>query len=436
MAPRSTPTIVGAATRCTLTTRTTSCVWGLVLRFPRVPVTLLPRAAVRKLHVVGARSTVCSVPAFTRRHRLPPPSCARSNHQTLGAWTTASSSAHLISATPDGPFDWAPEDCNASSVCTPPIQPWSHNTGAKEAVCLRADSALPSHRSLGPPRVRLPQWLSRARHPPTIRSGTWVTASSLLPSGPRATSSPPRRGEWSLRPCCPCPPAEAREALVAHTRPAGGRARATRPTSRCAGRCCSGSAAPSTIWPRGPPCAADVRLYGRPLGALQQQHRRCHQLHGLVDGRAGGQPRAAAPARRLGAPLLHGDALPAQLGRQGLQLHRRRDGRLVGRAVLYERRQAPHHVPRERGPLRLPRPTRQLPPVRGCWDSCSAPRQQSARARPASAACSLTNVNTCHARCAQGVPCGGHAWSSDGFTFSNLTIGAFGAFDDLVRPML
>ena len=38
----------------------------------------------------------------------------------------------------------------------------------------------------------------------------------------------------------------------------------------------------------------------------------------------------------------------------------------------------------------------------------------------------FTNVNTYHARCAQGVPCGGHAWSRDGLVFSNLTIGAFG----------
>ena len=38
----------------------------------------------------------------------------------------------------------------------------------------------------------------------------------------------------------------------------------------------------------------------------------------------------------------------------------------------------------------------------------------------------VTNVNTYHARCAQGVPCGGHAWSRDGFVFSNLTVGAFG----------
>ena len=35
-------------------------------------------------------------------------------------------------------------------------------------------------------------------------------------------------------------------------------------------------------------------------------------------------------------------------------------------------------------------------------------------------------MNNDHTRCAQGVPCGGHAWSIDGLTFSNLTIGAFG----------
>ena len=40
----------------------------------------------------------------------------------------------------------------------------------------------------------------------------------------------------------------------------------------------------------------------------------------------------------------------------------------------------------------------------------------------------LTNVNNDHSRCAQGVPCGGHAWGHDGLTFSNLTIGAFGPY--------
>ena len=38
----------------------------------------------------------------------------------------------------------------------------------------------------------------------------------------------------------------------------------------------------------------------------------------------------------------------------------------------------------------------------------------------------LTNVNTGHARCQSGVECGGHAWSTDGLRWSNLTIGAFG----------
>lgn len=40
----------------------------------------------------------------------------------------------------------------------------------------------------------------------------------------------------------------------------------------------------------------------------------------------------------------------------------------------------------------------------------------------------LTNVNTGHKRCPQGVQCGGHAWSRDGITFTNLTIGAFGPY--------
>eukprot|EP00039_Didymoeca_costata_P028439 m.21068 g.21068 ORF g.21068 m.21068 type:complete len:467 (+) comp7023_c0_seq1:103-1503(+) len=40
----------------------------------------------------------------------------------------------------------------------------------------------------------------------------------------------------------------------------------------------------------------------------------------------------------------------------------------------------------------------------------------------------LTNINTCHARCPVGVECGGHSWSRDGVTFSNLTVGAFGPY--------
>lgn len=40
----------------------------------------------------------------------------------------------------------------------------------------------------------------------------------------------------------------------------------------------------------------------------------------------------------------------------------------------------------------------------------------------------LTNINTCHRRCPQGVACGGHSWSRDGLHFSNLTVGAFGPY--------
>lgn len=38
----------------------------------------------------------------------------------------------------------------------------------------------------------------------------------------------------------------------------------------------------------------------------------------------------------------------------------------------------------------------------------------------------LTNVNNGHQRCPMGVACGGHAWSYDGLTFSDLLVGAYG----------
>ena len=45
----------------------------------------------------------------------------------------------------------------------------------------------------------------------------------------------------------------------------------------------------------------------------------------------------------------------------------------------------------------------------------------------------LTNVNNGHTRCDPSVPCGGHAWSRDGLTWSNLTIGAFGPNQNLAN---
>ena len=45
----------------------------------------------------------------------------------------------------------------------------------------------------------------------------------------------------------------------------------------------------------------------------------------------------------------------------------------------------------------------------------------------------LTNINNGHTRCDPSVPCGGHAWSRDGLTWSNLTIGAFGPNQNLAN---
>ena len=45
----------------------------------------------------------------------------------------------------------------------------------------------------------------------------------------------------------------------------------------------------------------------------------------------------------------------------------------------------------------------------------------------------LTNANTCHRRCPIGVECGGHSWSRDGITFSDLTVGAFGPYIEMIH---
>ena len=37
-------------------------------------------------------------------------------------------------------------------------------------------------------------------------------------------------------------------------------------------------------------------------------------------------------------------------------------------------------------------------------------------------------MTTGHRRCPIGVECGGHSWSRDGLSFSNLTVGAFGPY--------
>jgi hypothetical protein len=50
------------------------------------------------------------------------------NHKNLGAWTTDSSSAHFISKTPTGRYEWSPEQCDAAGICVPTVIPWSHNT--------------------------------------------------------------------------------------------------------------------------------------------------------------------------------------------------------------------------------------------------------------------------------------------------------------------
>ncbi len=52
------------------------------------------------------------------------------DHDDLHKWTTQSSSAHFISPNATGPFEFSPEQCDDDGICTPVIIPWSHNTAA------------------------------------------------------------------------------------------------------------------------------------------------------------------------------------------------------------------------------------------------------------------------------------------------------------------
>jgi len=55
-------------------------------------------------------------------------------HQTLGAWTTASSSAHLVSPSPVGPFEWSPAECDANGICTPQLYPGHITRSSRQII--------------------------------------------------------------------------------------------------------------------------------------------------------------------------------------------------------------------------------------------------------------------------------------------------------------
>jgi alpha-L-fucosidase len=276
-------------------------------------------------------------------------------HNTLDAWTTASSSAHFVAAAPEGPFAWAPAEC-AGDVCTPAVIPWSHNT------------------------VILPNL--PGQHPALL---LWHIGDGVVPPS-----------TWA--PCFNTSEVGG-DALVGAPAPAASAATAAAAAAASSGELRDG-------WPAlapNPGGTAYVQTADAPGGPWTHFNNNT----GVAINFTGSWTSALAgnPAPLLlpnGSALLYFTATPCPPGSGALAPN------CIAVAVAdswrgpYDLRAAPRPVtyPESEDPFVFVDP-------RGHFHL-------------------LTNVNTYHRRCAAGVPCGGHAWSRDGLTFSNLTIGAFG----------
>lgn len=105
-------------------------------------------------------------------------------HATLSQWTTVSSSAHLVSSNPVGPFTWSTGTCDAATgICTPVIIPWSHNTVILQNAAGASPSLLLWHIGDGidPPSDWFPCY--NTSDVPPVRSPPPATASATAGTG-------------------------------------------------------------------------------------------------------------------------------------------------------------------------------------------------------------------------------------------------------------
>lgn len=273
-------------------------------------------------------------------------------HQNLGAWTTASSSAHFISNDPVGPYSWAPTDCGPDNVCAPSVIPWSHNTVMVENIPGEEPRYLLFHIGDGvaDPSYWYPCYNLSDIQSPSSSSSVTIPLNDTLE----------------------------REINIKLHSSSGIRA--------------------------GPGNTAYVATADNYDGPWTRAFNNTGVFINFTNSWT--TALAGNPAPLLldnGTALLYFTATPCPPNSGALAAN------CIAVAVSengwsgpFDMRQAPHPItyPESEDPFvfRDPRGNYHL----------------------------LTNVNTCHARCASGVPCGGHAFSRDGITFSNLTIGAFG----------
>lgn len=286
-------------------------------------------------------------------------------HATLSEWTTASASAHFVSPAPDGAFEWFEGDCDAGTgVCAPIVPPWSHNTVAVANGVGSRPAFLVAHIGDGvvPPSAWAPCF----------------NKSDVRSAGPQ--------------------PAAAGEVL--------------RDGRRLQGRPQRGTAAGAGVGPeeRPAPPRADPgdTTYFAVSDALDGPWTRALNNSGVVINATGSW--AAEGFVGNPAPLVfaNGSARLYFTARNCPPGHGALNGNCIAVAHA-ESWEGPYDMRAARRPVTYPESEDPFVFVdhRGAFHL-------------------LTNVNTGHDRCGQGVPCGGHAWSADGLVFSDLVVGAFG----------
>lgn len=275
-------------------------------------------------------------------------------HKTLDSWTTASSSAHFISDSPAGVYEWSPEQC-VGEICTPTIIPWSHNT-----VFVRDEKE--KERVGGQTGAEWQIW----------HVGDGVAP----PSG------------WS--PCFNRSEVHQRFSILDASRTnagGGGNGVLTKlPTTPSPGNAAYVSYSDS---PNGP--------FTR---ALNNGQIPINFTGSWTTALAGNPAPLVMPD---GSINLYFTAVPCPKNSGALAPN------CIAMATSTTGFEGPYQMNAAPHPIFYPES-----------------EDPSAFIDPRGNVHSLTNCNTFHARCAQGVQCGGHAWSRDGKVFSNLTIGAFG----------
>ena len=294
-------------------------------------------------------------------------------HNSLSKWTTESASAHFVAPAdePAGPYTWSPEQCKGD-VCTPSIIPWSHNT-----VALIDPTAPKEERwqiwHVGDGIVDPNAWApcfnsSEAGAGAGAGAGgaEAVTASSSASSSSTTALVGDDPGGDLKDGCGPSPP-----------RPPPGPGQKTYVTY---------APGPDGPWTRG------LHNQGVPINSTGSW---------ATWGMAGNpfplpMPDGSMNLFFTAGPCCEGGCRTTN----SIAMATSKNGwrgpfemNAAPRPVAYPENEDPSVFRDPRGNYHL-----------------------------------LTNVNTGHRRCAQGVECGGHAWSRDGIHFTNMTVGAFGPY--------